>query len=122
MLVLTDEACKPCHALMPSLSSFARMVPFVRIVNVHRSSESDSVIRWDSIRILIQNHWEVSKAYGIFLTPSAFYVNAEGVIAANVAVGALEILNLVRGVGIMQLVDWEPIPFEELPQSASSAR
>ena len=45
--------------------------------------------------VVVQDRWEVSKAFGIFATPVAFLIDAEGKIAAGVARGVDEILGLV---------------------------
>jgi peroxiredoxin len=46
--------------------------------------------------VVIQNGWRVSKQYGIFATPIAFLIDEDGVIAAKVAKGREEILQLAE--------------------------
>jgi hypothetical protein len=46
--------------------------------------------------VLVQEHWEVSKAFGIFATPVAFLVGADGVIVRDVAEGGEAILDLIK--------------------------
>jgi len=44
--------------------------------------------------IALQRHWELSRQYGIFGTPVAYLIDAEGFTAADVASGADPILGL----------------------------
>jgi peroxiredoxin len=46
--------------------------------------------------VVLQNGWRVSKQYGIFATPVAFLIDEKGVIAARVAKGREEILQLAE--------------------------
>ena len=46
--------------------------------------------------VVLQEKWKLSKDYGIFATPVAFLIGADGVIAKDVAVGRDAILAAVR--------------------------
>ena len=49
--------------------------------------------------VVLQRHWEISRAYGMFATPIAFLVDANGVIVSDVAVGGEPILQLADSAG-----------------------
>jgi hypothetical protein len=44
--------------------------------------------------VVLQNHWEISRAYGMFATPIAYLVGGDGVLVSDVAVGEAGILGL----------------------------
>jgi AhpC/TSA family len=45
--------------------------------------------------IVLQKQWEISRQYAMFASPIAYLIDEEGVIAADVAVGAEAILALL---------------------------
>jgi hypothetical protein len=47
-----------------------------------------------SFPIVLQRHWEISRAYGMFATPIAYRIDEHGFIDKGVAVGAGPILEL----------------------------
>jgi hypothetical protein len=49
--------------------------------------------------IAVQRHWELSKDYGIFATPVGYLVGEDGVLAADVALGADAITRLAAAAG-----------------------
>jgi hypothetical protein len=46
--------------------------------------------------VVLQRQWEISKLYGMFGTPIAFLIDAEGKVAAGVATGVEPILDLLK--------------------------
>ena len=44
--------------------------------------------------MVVQDHWSLSRQYGIFATPVAFLVHVNGTIAREVARGVDQILEL----------------------------
>ena len=54
--------------------------------------------------IIVQEKWEISRSYGLLLTPCAFLIDEHGVIAAEVAIGPEPILTLLRGAAILSLL------------------
>ena len=44
--------------------------------------------------VALQRQWEISRLYGMFATPIGYLIDERGVIAADVAQGAEEILAL----------------------------
>jgi peroxiredoxin len=49
-----------------------------------------------SFPVLLQQQWEISRAYGMFATPIGYLVDEEGRLAADVAVGPDAILALPK--------------------------
>jgi hypothetical protein len=45
--------------------------------------------------VAVQQGWEVSRPYAMFATPTGYLIDERGVIAADVAVGAEAVSNLV---------------------------
>jgi peroxiredoxin len=101
LLVFSDPSCGPCNTLAPELARFQRRhgaaLPVVMVsrgdVDANRAKAEEHGLEFP---ILIQPGWRVSKEYGIFATPVAFLIDAEGTIAREVARGATEILQLAR--------------------------
>jgi len=48
-----------------------------------------------SFPVLLQRQWEISRLYAMFGTPIGYLIDADGVIAADVAVGGQPILDLL---------------------------
>jgi peroxiredoxin len=102
LLVFSDPHCGPCDALAPEL---------VRLHAEHRDNGLAVVMvgRGDAeenrrkaaehgfeFPVVLQDHWRLSREYGIFATPVGFLIDEEGVIAHDVSTGADEILALAR--------------------------
>jgi peroxiredoxin len=102
LLVLSDPHCKPCNQLAPKLEKLYRSRPDLRIVLVSRD---DLEVNRQKIAehgltfpVVLQRHWEISRAYGIFGTPVAYLIDEEGIITSDVAVGNDAILALASSV------------------------
>lgn len=108
LLVFSDPHCEPCNFLLPKLVSLSRRAPQVQILVVSRGESETNSNKFrecpDSFCIALQNHWEVSASFHIFLTPSAFLIDADGVIAAQPAVGPEPVLNLFRAAAIKNIL------------------
>jgi peroxiredoxin len=48
-----------------------------------------------TLPVVLQRQWEISREYGMFGTPIAYLIDAEGTIAAEAAVGVEPILALL---------------------------
>jgi peroxiredoxin len=98
LLVFSDPVCGPCNEVAPKLEEIHRRATELRILMVSRGdaeANREKVAEWGlTFPVVLQRRWEVSREYGMFATPIAFMVDANGVIEANVAVGAEAILNL----------------------------
>jgi len=98
LLVFSDPACGPCDELAPRLEEVHHRATDFRVVMVSRG---DVEVNREKVAehgltfpVVLQRGWEVSREYGMFATPIAFMIDANGVIEANVAVGGEAILNL----------------------------
>ncbi len=102
LLVFTDPHCGPCDQLAPDL---------VRLQKKHRKNnlallmvgrgepeENRRKARQFGIKfpVVVQEHWMLSKEYGIFATPVAFLIGEDGRISNDVASGRDEILALAQ--------------------------
>ena len=102
LLVFSDPHCGPCDRLAPLLAQFERAHrggdPAVIMVSRGDPEETLSKMRRFEIEfpVVMQNRWQLSKEYGIFATPVAFLIGADGVIQKDVVKGADEILELAR--------------------------
>jgi peroxiredoxin len=105
LLVFSDPDCEPCAELAPDLErihrqSAARLA--VLMVSRGTAEANTSMIARHGLTfpVVLQQRWEVSRAYGIVATPVAFLLDERTVVAADVAVGRDAILALAaRGDG-----------------------
>ena len=102
VLVFSDPHCGPCEELLPQLVAWHERArqSGIEFVMISRGSEEDNRRKCEQhgveFPVGIQRGWRVSKQYGIFATPVAFLVNADGVIARPVAKGPEAIVALVQ--------------------------
>lgn len=102
LLVFTDPHCGPCDALAPELVRLHKEHdddgPAIVMVGRGEPGENRRKAEQHGIDfpLVLQNRWELSKAYGIFATPVAFLIDEQGVVTRNVGIGADEILALAR--------------------------
>jgi peroxiredoxin len=100
LLVFSDPHCGPCDELAPKLARFHREHssdgPAMVLVGRGDLEENRKKARLHGIEfpVVLQDKWKLSKEYGIFATPVAFLIDANGVIAQDVAIGPDAILNL----------------------------
>jgi len=98
LLVFSDPSCGPCDALAPRLEQLHRGASDLAVLMVSRGSVADNrakVAEYDlTLPIGLQRHWEVSRAYGMFATPIGYLIDAQGILASDVAVGVEPILAL----------------------------
>jgi peroxiredoxin len=107
LLVFSDPDCRPCEGVLGDLAALDRERDDLAIVAVSRgeleANRRKAEDRGIEFPVVIQNGWRVSKQYGIFATPVAFLIDEDGLIAAKVAKGREEILQLA-GAGSPALV------------------
>jgi peroxiredoxin len=102
LLVFTDPHCGPCDALVAHLVRLHQEQDGkeLAIVMVGRgeAEENRKKAERQGVRfpVILQRQWELSKQFGIFATPAAFLIDAEGIIAKNVAIGTDQILAVVE--------------------------
>ena len=100
LLVFTDPHCEPCDEIAPELARLHRphAANGLALVIVGRGDANENRKKAQQngfdFPVVLQKKWELSKQYGIFATPVAFFINEEGVIAREAA-GADAILELV---------------------------
>lgn len=99
LLVFSDPECVPCSALAPRLQGLSQTIADVQVVMVSRGDRAANRQKVDEqelrFPVALQNHWEISRAYGKFVTPMAYLIDEHGVIAAPAATGADPILTLL---------------------------
>ncbi|HEX8557496.1 MAG TPA: TlpA disulfide reductase family protein [Pyrinomonadaceae bacterium] len=102
LLVFSDPHCGPCDALAPDLARLHRehRDNGLAVVMVGRGDAEENrrkaAEHGFEFPVVLQEHWRLSKEYGIFATPVAFLIDEQGVIARDVGKGADEILALAR--------------------------
>jgi peroxiredoxin len=102
LIVFSDPHCGPCEELLPQLVAWHEraLQSGIEFVMVSRGSEEDNRRKCDQhgvdFPVGLQRGWRISKQYGIFATPVAFLVDADGVIARPVAKGPEAIAALVQ--------------------------
>jgi peroxiredoxin len=100
VLVFSDPACGPCNALAPALERFSREMPDVALVMISRGDRESNARKVAehgfTFPVAMQRQWEVSRAYGKFVTPMAYLIDERGVIATHAAVGVEPVMELLE--------------------------
>jgi peroxiredoxin len=102
LLVFSDPACGPCQQLAPKLENFHRRgdVQVLMISRGDTEANREKVAEHGlTFPVVLQRHWEISRAYGMFATPVGYLIDEEGLLAASVAMGADSILKLTAASG-----------------------
>jgi peroxiredoxin len=98
LLVFSDPQCGPCNAVAPDLERVHRRGRGPAILMISRgdveANRRKAAEHGVSFPIVLQRHWEISRAYGMFATPIAYRIDEHGFIDKGVAVGAGPILEL----------------------------
>ena len=99
LLVFSDPGCAPCLALAPKLELIHRGSPDLRVLMISRGNvqvNCDTIVDLSlTFPVVLQRHWEISRAYGKIGTPAGFRIGRDGCLASDVAVGESGILGLV---------------------------
>ena len=101
LLVFSDPDCGPCNELAPLLARFEREYhDELAVLLVSRGDEETNRVHAAEhgigFPVLLQQHWKLSREYGIFATPSAFLIGPDGRIEEKAAVGFDPILALAH--------------------------
>ena len=100
LLVFTDPDCGPCDEALRRLAELPPAGDSLQVIVVGRGEAAenlDKVARHDvRFPCALQEHWRLSRRYGIFATPVAFLIDETGVIAREVAKGPDEIMALAE--------------------------
>jgi uncharacterized membrane protein YphA (DoxX/SURF4 family)/thiol-disulfide isomerase/thioredoxin len=98
-LVFSSPHCDPCRALWPHLGRWAREHDgALNIVVVSRGAATESVAKqngFEASRVLLQQAFELSDAYGVTSTPAAVLIGTDGLIQSQLAVGREDIQQLI---------------------------
>jgi peroxiredoxin len=100
LLVFSDPECQPCARMAPDLERIHRAANGLQVLMISRgdieANRRKVAEQALTFPVVLQRHWEISRAYGMFATPIAYLVDEGGVISTDVAVGADPILRLAR--------------------------
>ena len=98
LLVFSDPDCGPCNVLAPQLERLSKKRPGVSVVMVSRGdpdrNRRKAAEHGVTFPVVLQEQWKLSREYAKFATPIAYLIDAEGRIAADVALGIDAILAL----------------------------
>jgi peroxiredoxin len=98
LIVFSDPDCGPCNSLAPKLEQIHRQRSGVEVLMVSRGEAEANRRKVKelglSFPVVLQRQWEISRLYGMFATPIAYWIDAGGTIAADVATGEEQILAL----------------------------
>jgi peroxiredoxin len=98
-LVFSSPYCEPCKALWPSLGRWTREYDqALNMIIISRGSTTENSARQNNIeasRVLLQQEFELSDAYGVTATPAAVLVGVDGSIQSRLAVGREDIQQLI---------------------------
>jgi peroxiredoxin len=98
LLVFFDPDCAPCTRLAPKLERLQREARRMQVLVVSRGSlelnREKAAALGLTFPILRQQHWEISLRYAVCGAPVAYWIDAHGVLAAGVAAGEEEVLEL----------------------------
>lgn len=98
LLVFSDPECQPCNRLAPQLEQIHRHSQALRVLMVSRgdraANQAKAAEHGLTFPIALQRHWEISRAYGMFATPIAYFIDEEGIVASDVAAGLEPIVQL----------------------------
>jgi peroxiredoxin len=101
VVVFSDPDCVPCDELAPQLETAHREYPELSLLMISRGRPEDTQAKAAefglTFPIALQRHWEISREYGIFVAPAAFFIDEWGTIGADVAVGPDNVMQLIRG-------------------------
>jgi peroxiredoxin len=99
LLVFSDPDCGPCQALAPHLERLSTSGADLTVLMVSRgtleANRSKVSEHGLSFPVGMQHHWEVSRSYATFTTPSAYLIDEDGVLESDVVSGVDAILGLV---------------------------
>jgi len=98
LLVFFDPDCRFCLDLLPDLASVPSAMPVVVVATgsadrIRALAEEHDL----SCTVLLQHENEVSRRFGVFGTPAAYWVDENGLISEPLALGSDAVLELAAG-------------------------
>jgi len=100
LLVFSDPHCGPCDQVAPALVRLHQehINNGLAVVMIGRGDPEENRQKAElhhiEFPVALQQRWEISKEYGIFATPVAFLIDAQGIIAQDVVKGEDAIVQL----------------------------
>ncbi len=102
LFFFVSPSCGPCQSLLPEIeewqSELKDKVEFVFISSGNASENAEKFGGSNYKQILLQEHKEVSGLFHAKWTPTAIFINADGIIASHLSVGDDGIRDLVKKV------------------------
>ena len=99
LLVFSDPDCAPCDLLLPDLERIHRTDPTVQVLLVSRgtltANRAKVATNGITFPVVLQRHWEISRAYGTTALPTGYLIDAHGVLLSAAAIGRDAILDLL---------------------------
>jgi peroxiredoxin/uncharacterized membrane protein YphA (DoxX/SURF4 family) len=99
LFLFVASNCSPCAALLPEFKSWAgELSGKVKLVLVSRGTAAENRQKFDlgdDVPVLLQKNRELATAVHARWTPSALFVNADGIVSSHVATGDSAIRELV---------------------------
>jgi peroxiredoxin len=101
LLVFSDPGCAPCTGLALKLEEIHNRRGDAEVLMVSRGDLEENR-RWTSTHritfpLVLQQQWEISRAYFIFATPAAYLIGEQGLIITDALVGSDAILEAISG-------------------------
>jgi peroxiredoxin len=101
LLVFSDPACGPCNELAPKLEQIHRRRDDLRVLMISRGDPEANrrkvAEHGITFPVVLQRHWEISRAYGMFATPIAYLIDEAGILISDVMVGSDAIRRAAAG-------------------------
>ncbi|MGQ0543427.1 MAG: MauE/DoxX family redox-associated membrane protein [Blastocatellia bacterium] len=99
LLFFVGPECVPCNAMLPEICEWRdELSDKINFVFISKGRAEDNIEKfggdWDIVPI-IQKEREVANVVGAKWTPTALFVNSEGMIASHLAAGDVSIRELV---------------------------
>jgi peroxiredoxin len=99
LLVFSDPECGPCSQLAPDLEQLHRGASGVAVVMISRRDAEANRRKVAELGltfpVVLQRHWEISLLYGMFATPIAYLIDAQGILVTDVVVGEQPIRDVL---------------------------
>jgi peroxiredoxin len=92
LLVFSDPACGPCNELAPKLEQIHRRRKDLSVLMISRGDPEANRHKIEehgiTFPVVLQKHWEISRAYGMFATPIAYFIDEAGILTSDVLIGS----------------------------------
>lgn len=100
LLFFVSPTCGPCEALLPEIEEWQKelqdKVEFVFISSGKAAANAEKFGGTNFKQILLQEDKEVSELFNAKWTPTAIFINSDGIIASHLSVGDEGIRELVK--------------------------